>query len=173
MSEFYVSQPALSQNTRTLIKNSQGTPLFLMIGRFGTRGDVLSLYKMNGDLAASIKQTTFAPSASFDLYLGFEKVGSMRRIFNFPSDFYYIRQLNWAAVGNIPEHHYAIFHLHQKVMTMQEVLFSNGTYCELSIQDDQDAPLCICVAAVLNYWVLNRKKNFLKLGDRALHLDPL
>ncbi|WP_316378082.1 transposase, partial [Enterococcus faecium] len=41
---------------RTIVKNEKGHSLFLMVGRWGTKGDALSLYAMNGDLVAHIKQ---------------------------------------------------------------------------------------------------------------------
>ena len=57
MSEFFIQEKHLSRVTRTVVKNESGKSIFLMVGRWGTKGDALSLYAMNGNLVAHIKQT--------------------------------------------------------------------------------------------------------------------
>ena len=53
-----------------------GEPLYLMIGKWGNRGDVLSLYTLNGDLVAKVKQSrvAFKQGARFDLYPGMRRL---------------------------------------------------------------------------------------------------
>ncbi len=164
MSKFYVQQKLLSSNSRTIIKDEKGTPIFLLVGRWGTRGDALSLYQMNGEIVASIKQVSFVAGSRFDLYKGFEKVGTLQKILSFNRDFYYIHHLNWVVLGNISEHHYSIYQLGRKVMEMEETILSSGDFYALSVEADEDAPLCICIAAVLNYWLRNKKGVSEKLG---------
>lgn len=53
----------------------------------GNKGDALSLYAMNGDLVAHIKQISLTFGTRFELYKEFEKVGTMQKIFNWPGDF--------------------------------------------------------------------------------------
>ncbi len=43
MSEFFIQEKQLSRATRTVVKNEAGKSLFLMVGRWGTKGDALSL----------------------------------------------------------------------------------------------------------------------------------
>lgn len=161
MSEFYIRQNLLASNARTVVKDRDGKSLFLLVGRWGTRGDVLSLYQMNGEIVASIKQATFAFTlgSRFDLYQEFKKVGSLQRLLSVNRDFYYVHQLGWVVIGDIKNHQYAIYHLNQKIMTMTKVPFSSGDFYSLDVIDDTNAPLCICIAAVLDYWLLNRNKN--------------
>ena len=33
-----------------------------------------------------------------------------------------------------------------------------GDYYVLSIPEAADAPICICIAAIMDYWLYNRKK---------------
>ena len=56
MSEFFIQDRQLSSITRTIVKDEKGKSLFLMVGRWGTKGDALSLYRLDGTLVASIKQ---------------------------------------------------------------------------------------------------------------------
>lgn len=157
MSDFYIYQHLLSSNCRTIVKNEQGKPLYLLVGRWGARGDVLSLYAMNGDIVARIKQTSFGFHSRFELYKGYEKVGTLQHLFSLNRDFYYIRHLRWAAIGDIQNHHYSIYELNHKIMDMTEACLLTGNYYVLKVMNDQNAPLCICIAAVLDYWLLNRK----------------
>lgn len=48
MSEFFIQEQQLGKVTRTIVKDQAGRSLFLLVGRWGTRGDALSLYAMNG-----------------------------------------------------------------------------------------------------------------------------
>ncbi len=162
MSEYFIQQQLLSENTRTLVKNEKGASIYLLVGRWGTRGDALSLYAMNGDIVASIKQTSFTAGARFELYQNFEKVGVMNRLLTFSRDYYYIQQLHWAVVGDIRNHHYSIFYKTQTIMDMMEATLISGDYYVLSVSEDRDAPICICIASVLNYWLVKRSKGPLK-----------
>ncbi|WP_265455647.1 LURP-one-related/scramblase family protein [Enterococcus sp. HY326] len=158
MAEYFIQERQLSSVTRTIVKDEAGKSLFLLVGRWGTRGDALSLYAMNGELVASIKQIGLTFGTRFELYSHFKKVGTMQKIFNWPGDFYYIRQLHWTAQGNIYNHQYKIHHFNKKIMTMDKASMLTGDYYVLDIPDARDAPVCICVAAVLDYWLYNRKK---------------
>lgn len=159
MSEFFIQERQLSSVTRTIIKDEEGKSLFLMVGRWGARGDALSLYAMNGELVASIKQVGFTFGTRFEIYEKFTKVGTMQKIFNWPGDFYFIRQLHWTAQGNIYNHQYSIHHFNKQIMTMDKATLFSGDYYVVNVTDDENAPVCICIAAVLDYWLYSRKKD--------------
>lgn len=158
LSEYFIQENRLSSVTRTTIKDEKGNSLFLLVGRWGTRGDALSLYAMNGELVASINQIGLTFGTRFDLYYHFKKIGTMQKIFNWPGDFYYIRQLHWTAQGNIYNHQYSIHHFNKVIMTMDKATMLTGDYYVLNIPDEANAPICICISAVLDYWLYNRKK---------------
>lgn len=158
MSEFFIQENQLSSITRTIVKDENGKNLFLLVGRWGTRGDALSLYAMNGELVASIKQIGFTFGTRFEIYLDFKKVGTMQKIFNWPGDFYYIRQLHWTAQGNIYNHQYSIHHFNKAIMTMDKATLFSGDYYVIDVVNDENAPVCICIAAVLDYWLYSKKK---------------
>ncbi|MGM0125160.1 hypothetical protein IGI37_002558 [Enterococcus sp. AZ194] len=159
MSEFFIQEQQLSRVTRTIVKDGQGKSLYLLVGRWGTKGDALSLYQMSGELVASIKQVSFTFGTRFEIYEGFKKVGTLKKIFNWPGDFYYIRQLHWTVQGNIYQHQYTIHHFNRLVMEMDKASLFTGDYYVLNVPVDEEAPLCICIAAVMDYWLYNRKKD--------------
>lgn len=158
MSEYFIHEKQLSSVTRTIVKDINDRPIFLLVGRWGSKGDVFSLYAMNGELVASIKQASFTVGSKFELYLGFQKVGVLRKIFHLNADFYYIRRLNWVVVGDIYHHAYAIYQENACIMEMSKATLFTGNYFSLNVSKDEYAPLCICIAAVLDYWLYNKKK---------------
>lgn len=158
MTEYFIKERQLSTTTRTLIKSAEGKPLFLMVGRWGTKGDVLSVYALDGTLLASVKQASVLVGRKFVLYQNFEEVGVLQKIFNWPGDFYYIKQLNWAVHGDIYQHRYSINHFNKAIMTMDKASLLFGEFYVLDVTAEKDAPLCICIAAVMDYWLYNRKK---------------
>lgn len=158
MSEYFIQDKQLSSVTRTIVKDEAGKSLYLMVGRWGTKGDALSLYAMDGQLVASIKQVSFSFGTRFELYRNFEKIGTLQKIFNWPGDFYYIQQLHWTVQGNIYNHQYSIRHFNEVIMTMDKATLMSGDYYALDVPKDEDAPICICIAAVMDYWLYNRSR---------------
>ncbi|WP_159722239.1 LURP-one-related/scramblase family protein [Enterococcus sp. CSURQ0835] len=159
MTEFFIQENHLSTATRTIVKDADGRSLFLLVGHWGRKGNVLSLYAMSGEIVASIKQASVIFGRKFEIYQGQAKVGTLHKIFNWPGDFYYIKQLNWAVHGNIYQHRYAINHFNDRVMTMDKATLLTGDYYVLDVTQTSDAPICICIAAIMDYWLYNRKKD--------------
>ncbi len=159
MSEFFIQEKQLGRATRTIVKNEKGHSLFLMVGRWGTKGDALSLYAMNGDLVAHIKQISLTFGTRFELYKEFEKVGTMQKIFNWPGDFYYIRRLHWTVQGDIYNHQYQIHHFNQQIMKMDKAtLFQEITMYWIS-QMMKMLLFVFVLLAVLDYWLYRKNKN--------------
>ena len=165
MSEFYIQQHQLSKRTRTIVKDEKNRDIYLMVGNWGRKRDALLLYQMNGQLIASIKQASFIFGSKFIIYENYQKVGEMRKIFNWPGDFYYIKQLHWAAHGDIYQHKYQIHHFNERIMTMDKANFLTGNYYSLDIPNEKNAPKCICIAAVMDYWLYNRSKREAKNAE--------
>ena len=170
MSEFFIQDKQLSKVTRTVVKDETGHSLYLLVGRWGAKGDALSLYHMDGSLVASIKQISFTFGNRFEIYEDFQKVGTLHKIFNWPGDFYYIQQLKWQVHGNIYQHRYKIHHFTKEIMTMDKTTLLTGDYYVLNVANDADAPKCICIAAIMDYWLYKRNKQQktafkLKLSD--------
>lgn len=158
MSEYFIQEQQLVNLTRTVVKDINGKSIFLLIGHWGTKGDVLSLYQMNGELVASIRQVSFIFGTRFDLYKEFKKVGVLRKLLSIYADFYYIEQLHWTVIGDIKNHCYTIYHMNHQIMKMDRVILFSGDYFHLDIKQDENAPLCICIAVILDYWLYNKKK---------------
>ena len=156
MVTYYIRKNVLGSNCRSIIKDESNRDSFLMVGRWGARGDVFSLYQLDGTLIASIKQATFALALGtrFDLYYDGDKVGTLQRLLTLNRDFYYVRKLNWAVMGSIDTQTYSIYHFNHQIMTIEPVRKNDRTELRMTVCSEADAPICLCIAAVLDYWSL-------------------
>jgi len=160
METYYIKEHVLSANVRTVVKNTEDRPTFILVGRWGVKGDVLSIYSMNGDVLATVKQTTYAFPSHFDLYHKQEKIGSLGRLFSFNRDIYLVKQLNWLVLANVNKQSYRIYSLKERLMLMTKQTTYQGDYYKLSIKNEELAPICICIGAVMDYWAKNNEKNW-------------
>ncbi len=158
MAIYYIEQNLLSANVRTVVKDCEGKPVFLLVGRWGTKGDSISIYHIDGEILASAKQTAFSGRSRFDLFDHHEKVGNLSRLFTVKRDFYFIKKLHWLAVGDIKNQQYSIYHLNDKVMQMNKETNYKGDFYRIDVIKEYNAPLCICIAAVLDYWARNNSR---------------
>ena len=155
VSEYLIQQKYLGQAARTVVKSPDGTPKFLLVGSWGQKGNLISIYSMDGKLLAFVKRVPWTFGFRFDLYQDFKRVGTMQRLLHFRRDFYFVPQINWQVYGDILAHHYVIHHFTRPVLTMTKVTFATGDCYILDIPDETEAPLAICVASVLDYWLYN------------------
>lgn len=158
MSEYLIQQKYLGQAARTVVKSPDGTPQFLLVGSWGQKGNLISVYTMSGKLLAFVKRVPWTFGMKFDLYQDFNHVGTMQRVFHLKRDFYYVPQLNWQVYGDVFAHHYEIHHFKQRILTMTKGTFAEGDCYVLDIPEEDNAPLAICVASVLDYWLYNRRQ---------------
>ena len=171
MSDFLIQEKPFGHSTQTVVKDADGHPLYTLLGNWGSKGDSLILYHMNGRVAASVKQVSFPFVRRFEIYEAGEKVGTMQRFLNWLSDFYYVQQLHWTVYGNIQQHQYKIHHFNKEIMTMDKTLLHHGMYYLLQVHDDANAPKCICIASVLDYWLYNRERTPLPYYKEALSFN--
>ena len=156
MVTYYIRKNVLGSNCRSLIKDENGRDVYLMVGRWGSRGDVFSLYHLDGTLIASIKQATFSLTIGtrFDLFYDGEKIGSLNRFLALQRDFYYVRKLNWVVIGSVDTQRYNIYHFNQKIMTIEPVTKNDRHELKMTVISEADTPICLCIAAILDYWSL-------------------
>ncbi|WP_071130909.1 LURP-one-related/scramblase family protein [Enterococcus timonensis] len=162
MTEYFIQKKYLGRPARTIVKTRDDKSVFLLVGTWGPKGDVLTVYSMEGEFLAAVKKVPWSFGSRFDLYQGYEKAGTMNKIFSWRFDFYYIAQLGWHVTGNVFDHQYTIRTFTRPVMTMTTGIDVRGDYYQLDIPQDNEAPLAICIASVLDYWVYEnqKQKNF-------------
>jgi len=151
MRKLYFSRNSFAKGAR-IVRDDHGQSHYLLVGRWGRRQDALSLYAIQGELLAEIKQTSLGLLPKFDLYYNRQNVGSISKTLGFWHEMIYVRKLRWIIMGSLSNENYRIYHGTELVMTLRPVVTTNGEAFELAITDEATEPLCICIAAILDHW---------------------
>lgn len=170
MGILYLPDLQTSVRTTTIIHDGHEQPHYLLSGKWGRYQDALSLYTMGGQLLAEVRQLSLGFSPRFALYQGRERVGTMAKSFGFIREFLYIRGLHWVVVGAPLTGRYRVFAGNRLVFFTAPV--SGGRYTRISVGADDDEPLAILVAAVLNHWA-HRPERDLLLNHPFKKLRPV
>ncbi|MFB9768399.1 LURP-one-related/scramblase family protein [Lactiplantibacillus modestisalitolerans] len=158
MRQLYFSRNSFAEGAR-VVRDAHKQSHYLLVGRWGRRQDALSLYAIQGELLAEIRQTSLGLLPKFDLYYNRQNVGSISKTFGFWHEMLYVRKLRWIIMGSLSAEHYRIYHGTTLIMTMRPVVTTNGEAFELSISDQQLEPICICIAAILDHWQKPTNRN--------------
>ena len=159
MRKLYAKKNQLSTRGITLIKDEHNNAIYTLMGNWGMHRGVLSVYYINGDLSAEIKQKSLGLFPKFELYSHRKKVGSLRRYYGVSRDMLFVKGLNWFIIGNLLTFNYKVFYGRECIMTISKVELTNGAYLEFHIKYEDDEALCLCVAAILDYWARSGKKS--------------
>lgn len=142
----------------TVVFDEHHQPSYIVSGRYGLTGEGFTVYTISGDALAEIKQISLGVLPRFDLFLHQKKVGRINRLFGFWHEFILVSDLNWLITGDLLNYHYKITHRTETIMELDQSSIALGEIYTLSITNEQDAPLCICLAMILDHWAKNRKK---------------
>jgi uncharacterized protein YxjI len=141
-----------NDHSATIIHDNHEQACYLLTGKWGLRHDALSLYTMQGQLLAEIKQLSLGLMPKFALYQNRQRIGTIGKSLGFVREIIYIHDLNWVIVGNAFTNHYRVFRNNHIVFTMDPEQASAGMYCRLTVTQEADEPMAILVACVLNHW---------------------
>ncbi|KRM95838.1 hypothetical protein FC19_GL001317 [Liquorilactobacillus aquaticus DSM 21051] len=158
MRKLYVQKGRLAEQGASTISDINRKKIYLVVGKWGRHQDVLSVYAISGTLLAEIKQHGFGLLPHFDLFKHNEHVGTLRRYHFGKKDILIVRGLNWFIVGDLYTSRYRIFHGRHTIMTLQEVTLPFGDCLELSIDNEENEALCICIVAILDHLVRSLSK---------------
>ncbi len=156
MIHIYMKEQYVARKERIIIKDESGKDIYLITGKWGNVGDGLYLYKIDGTLVAEVKQTKLSLMPKFDIYLSGKKVCSVSKYPGIHNPYFRVSRIHWIISGDFANHHYKILHLTKTVMTMDKVYLASGDFYALSIKREQDLPLCVCLAVILDHWVIPR-----------------
>lgn len=165
----YMKQKYVSKQEKILVKNEQGKDMYLISGRWGRVGDKISLYAIDGTLLVEFKQTVLSLFPKFDIYIQDKKIGSIVKHRTLKTVYFKVTPLNWIVTGDFYNHHYFVRCENQLVMELDKTYTSIGDYYRLSISEAQYAPICLCIALIVDNLTLTRlPKPALKKVSRAL-----
>lgn len=152
----YMKQEYVSKQEKILVKNEQGKDVYLVSGKWGRIGDSISLYAMDGTLLVEFKQTVLSLFPKFDIYVQNKKIGSIAKHRTLKMVYFKITPLNWVVTGDFYNHHYFVRCEDQLIMELDKAYTSFGDYYRLSVPEAQHAPICLCIALIVDNLTLTR-----------------
>lgn len=165
MLRLYIKEQLMAtKGVPIIVRDEKNAPVYLITGRWGLRQDAFTLYKIDGSYVAEIKQTSLGLFPRFDLYLGKQKVGSVKKMYGVWHQFQFVSDLNWIIMGDLMNHHYKIYHRTKTLLTMDKAILTDGDYYELEITYEKDAPICLLLSLILDHWSVRRDKSPIKRG---------
>lgn len=152
MRKLYIRDRSTDLHGTTVIRDKDGKSCYLLVGKWGIKHDVLSLYAIDGALLAEVKQLSLGLLPKFALYVNRQRVGTVGKGLGFVQQVVYIRGINWIIVGSPLTSRYRVFRGSHLVFSIQPVELSSGYCHELKVNNQSDEPLAILVANILNHW---------------------
>ena len=164
MRQLYLRDHSTDLHGTTIIRDGQGQSCYLLVGKWGMHHDVLSLYAINGDLLAEVKQLSLGLLPKFALYQHRQRVGTVGKSLGFVRQVIYIRGLNWIIVGSPLGNRYRVFGGGHLVFAIKPVQRTGTYYHELQVEQEADEPLAILIASVLDHWALGGQTDRQRVG---------
>ncbi|KRM13570.1 hypothetical protein ABTQ33_09390 [Paucilactobacillus suebicus] len=158
MRTLYIHQHTNDLRGATTVKDGDNNTIYLLVGKWGMRQDVLSLYETSGELLAEIKQLTLGLLPKFAIFQNNRQIGVIGKSLGFVREVIYIRGLNWIIVGNVISESYRVYHGTQLVFSFKSQVQDGQTYSILQVADEDLEPVCVVISAVLNHWARRSDK---------------
>lgn len=165
MRTLYIHQHANDLRGATTVKDEHNNTAYLLVGKWGLRQDVLSLYATSGELLAEIRQLTLGILPKFAIYQNHRQIGVIGKSLGFLREVIYIRGLSWIIVGNVLKESYRVYHGTQLVFIFKSQVQDGQTYSVLQVTDERLEPVCIVISGVLNHWA--RRSDKLSMPKKA------
>ena len=93
MRKLYLNQAALSAKATTVIRDADNESRYLLVGKWGLRADVLSVYTISGALEAEVKQETLGLLPKFRLLYHRQMVGRVSKTLGVIREVLFVRGL--------------------------------------------------------------------------------
>ncbi|KRO05063.1 hypothetical protein IV54_GL000455 [Levilactobacillus paucivorans] len=153
----YLNEAALSAKATSVIRDDQNQSCYLLVGKWGLRADVLSVYTIAGALEAEVKQESLGLLPKFRLIYHRQTVGRVSKTFGVIREVLFVRGLNWVIMGNLNSGHFRIFRGRDRIATITTMAGSGGETVELVVDQLDNEPLIICLAAILDRWAKHQQ----------------
>lgn len=151
MRQLYLNQAALSAKATTVIRDAHNDSQYLLVGKWGLRADVLSVYTIAGDLEAEVRQESLGLLPRFRLIYHRQVVGHVNKTLGLIREVLFVRGLNWVIMGSLTSGRFRIYHGRDLIGTIAAVPPAGTTVAVTVDQPDHEA-LVICLAAILDRW---------------------
>lgn len=156
MRRFYLKSQGLENKGATAVSDENHNSKYLLVGKWGIKSDTLSVYDMSGQLLSELKQISVGRAPKFKLFENGIEVGTVTTPVGFIRGFLFVRNLNWFIMGDTVTCHFKVFRGLSTILEINRVQINGSAYIELNVYDQEQVPLFICLAAILDRWVQKR-----------------
>ena len=166
MIHLYMKQDYLSVKHNIIVTDEIGKDRYLIVGKWGRVGDGFSLYDMNGDLIIEVKQTLLSLFPKFDLIVAGSKIASIKKYRGIKGPYFKVSQLKWVVRGDFENNRYRIRNGRETIMEMEKAYLSSGDFYALSINQQMNIPICLCIAVIVDNLTLTRTPSRMKWSKK-------
>ncbi|MDT6980132.1 hypothetical protein [Levilactobacillus zymae] len=166
MRQLYLNQAALSARATTVIRDAQNQSCYLLVGKWGLRADVLTVYLIDGSLEAEVRQESLGLLPRFRLLYHRQPVGHVSKTFGVIREVLFVRGLNWVIMGNLNSGRFRIFHGRELIANIAPVS-ADGQTISLAVDQPDHEALVVCLAAILDRWAKHQQRRLNPLKNRG------
>lgn len=156
MRRFYLKSQGLENKGATAVSDENHNSKYLLVGKWGIKSDTLSVYDMSGQLLSELKQLSVGKLPKFKLFLEGVEVGTVITPVDFIKGLLFVQNLHWLIVGDTVTCHFKIYRGLSTILEINRVQINGSAYIELNVYDQEQIPLFICLAAILDRWIQKR-----------------
>lgn len=159
---------------RFTVRDHRGQIVYVINGRWGRKQDVLSIYKLNGDLLMSIKQIKQTPLPVFEVVENGERLGLIRKhpgLFGIRDTYYTLHPHEWVIVGDFEDLYFTATKGNHMIMECEKFVCSSNDIFKLLVEEDHNAPLCALLSIILDpYSRIKEEKEIEEVDEKGYDL---
>lgn len=161
----------INNNQRMTVRDNRGQILYFIIGRWGRKNDIMSLYDIEGQHLISLKQQKLSPIPVFEIFENSEKTGVMRKhpgLFGIRDSYFTVHPHDWVITGDFEELYFTAYHENDLIMECDKNLKNGSSVYVLQIENEEDAPLCAVISTLFDHYSRKRDEDWEEETENAL-----
>ena len=131
------------------VYDEYGNVLYTVEGRMSW-GKKLQISNASGEHIATIKRKVLAFTPTFEMYVGEERVGSVKKEISIFKPAFYVDCNGWEVEGNFLEWNYEIKDKEAVVATLKKKIMSWSDVYVIDVEDAYDAVTVLMVALAID-----------------------
>lgn len=149
----------VENNQRMSVRDNRGQILYLIEGRWGRKGDKMSIYKLNGECLMTMKQQKLSPIPVFELFENNIRTGTMRKhpgLFGLRDSYFTLHPHRWLITGDFEDLYFTAHKDNELLMECEKDLSNGITFYELSIKHEEDAVISALITTLFDHYSRKR-----------------
>lgn len=159
MVRLFIKEEYMSMQDRMIVKTESGQDIYLIVGKWGRKGDALSLYTMDGERLVEARQRKLSLFPKFDLFVDGQKRATIKKhpgLRGIKQPYFTISKLHWLITGDFLEQKYSIRRYTQLIMKLEKNYSFIGDFYSLNIYKEEVAPICCVLAVIVDHLSPNK-----------------